>query len=509
MSDTGNGQMSAQWASKGEAPHAGTGPAAEESTPWLWLALVTGLAVVLRVIGADSGLWYDEILTLHDSVRAPLRQIVSVIPGEHQHTLFSLLAHLSIGMFGEHPWSLRLPALMFGAATVPLLFFFGRQVVSRTEAWLASLVLAVAYHAVWFSQNARGYSMLACFAVLSSWWLMRGLRDGRIGDFAWYGVAAALGAYTHPTMVFLVGSHALLCLMPPALSGLDPERAARRPLAAIGIAVATVLTLLLYAPVLLAVRHVYLEQPEPMGAASPTWALIELIRGLRVGLGTGAAALVGGGLIAVGAWSYATRHRFVLGLLIVPSAFTVIAAVFLHRPVRPRFLFLVSGFAVLVVVRGALEAGRIVSRWRGMEPDRTPAIGLTFVALIAAGSIVALVPNYRFPKQDFDGPLRLVESQRAEGEPVVTVGATTWVYQEFYHQPWVECDTVADLQRQRVGGRRVWVLHTLDSYIETETPDLMALLRTECTAVQVFPGTLGDGSVTVCTMPALPAEGAR
>jgi len=47
----------------------------------------------------------------------------------------------------------------------------------------------------------------------------------------------------------------------------------------------------------------------------------------------------------------------------------------------------------------------------------------------------------------------------------------------------------------------VWVVHTLDRYIEGRTPDLMRMLRAECVVQQVFRGTVGDGDVTVCVAP--------
>jgi 4-amino-4-deoxy-L-arabinose transferase-like glycosyltransferase len=87
-----------------------------EPIPWGWLALFASAALVLRAIGLDSGLWYDEIITLVDSVRAPLYSIVTEFPGNNQHTLFSVLAHISTGVFGEHAWSVRLPSLVFGVA---------------------------------------------------------------------------------------------------------------------------------------------------------------------------------------------------------------------------------------------------------------------------------------------------------------------------------------------------------------------------------------------------------
>ena len=488
-----------------------------EPTPWGWLVTLTMLAVGLRPVGLNSGLWYDEIVTLHESVRAPLWQIVTAFPTNNQHTLFSVLAHLSVGVFGEHPWSLRLPAMVLGAATVPSLYLFARELNERTEALLAGFLLTVAYHHVWFSQNARGYTALAFLTVLSSWLLLRGLRRGRTSDFIWYGIAAALNMYTHLTMVFVVFSHGLLCALLLGRSSPDPARPARwQP--AIGFAIAAALTLALYAPLLAGMQQFFVEREQHPEVATPAWAALALLRGLRVGVAGWSAGLVGSGLVLTGLWSYFKQSPLVTGLFVVPGVVTVAGTIVLHRPILPRFLFFLAGFAVLIAVRGALEAGRMVGRpstmlgtalslakgrGRASVPSRTPAASLMLVAAMAAASLAALMTNYRYPKQDFDGALRFVEERRAVNEPIVTVGATAYAYRRHYGRDFPAVESLAELQRIRAGGSRVWVLHTLDESIEAEMPDLMRVLRADCAVARSFPGTLGQGNgdVTVCTAP--------
>ncbi|HJR35177.1 MAG TPA: glycosyltransferase family 39 protein [Gemmatimonadales bacterium] len=479
--------------------------AEEESTPWLALALVTALAGALRLIGLDSELWYDEILTVLESVRLPLSRIVTVFPGDNQHTFFSLLAHLSVGVFGEHPWSLRLPSVLLGVATVPLLYVFAREFVGRTEALLASLLLAVAYHHVWFSQSARGYAALAFFALLSSWLLLRGMRRRKPADWVWYGVAAALGVYTHLTMIFLVLSHALLCLTP-----LVPPRVERkqpRPwrLLILGFGLAAGFTLLLFAPVLLEVGQAVAGDSAPMASATPRWAARELWRGLQIGLGSGLAVLAGAALFLIGLWSYFRQSRFVVGMFLLPGVLTLAAAIALQRPVRPRFLFFLAGFALLIVVRGALELGRWLAHKRSPRPAEAPVAGLVLVGMMVLLSAAAVVVNSRYPKQAFEAAMRYVEAERSEGEPVTTAGGARYPYRRYYRRPWESLESLEELQTIRAGGNRVWVVYTLKAYIANRTPDLLRTLSTECTAARVFRGTVGDGDITVCTAPPVPA----
>ena len=480
------------------------GDESKRETPWAALVALTILAVLLRAIGLDGGLWYDEIRTLLDSVRPPLAQIVTEYPGNNQHMLYSVLAHISIRIFGDHAWSLRLPALLFGAATVPVLFVFARQFVGRREALLACLLLAVSYHHVWFSQNARGYTALAFFALLSSWLLLRGLRLGKAGDFAWYGVASALGVYTHLTMVFMVLAHALalVVLMGLPTHGRDAWTRWRLPL--MGFALAAVFSLALYAPLLADVQQFFLHRPSPRGIATPQWAAMELLRGLQVGTMSLIGALLGGILALFGLWSYFKQSRFLLTLFLLPGALVVVAALVLGRPIFPRFLFFQSGFGVLIVVRGALEIGYwSTSRWKtGASPERRTLPGGVLVALLAALSLASLTFDYRYPKQDFEGAMRFVQERRADGEPVATAGLATYAYREYLKQPWEGITSLEQLQGLRGQGRRVWVLYTMAGYIDLQAPALMKALREDCGDASVFRGTVAGGDITVCVAPA-------
>jgi hypothetical protein len=80
-----------------------------------WPAIVAG-ALVLRVIGLNSGLWFDEIVTLVESARLPLTRILTDFPGVNAHPFYSVLAHVSIAALGDSAWALRLPACLFGVA---------------------------------------------------------------------------------------------------------------------------------------------------------------------------------------------------------------------------------------------------------------------------------------------------------------------------------------------------------------------------------------------------------
>jgi mannosyltransferase len=467
--------------------------------PWAWLAGLTVLATWLRVIGVNKGLWLDEIYFLVDSVRQPLIKIVTSFPGDNQHPLYTILARLSILAFGEHPWSLRLPAVVFGVAAVPALYFLGTAIASRLESLLAAALLAVSYHHVWFSQNARGYTALAFWAILSTFFLLRGIQTGRRGPYIGYAVAASLGVYTLITMIFLVASHVLVCaaLFWTEWRSQDPKKW-KFPLQ--GFLLTGGLTLLFYSPIALEVRNFFMHRPSRMKAVStPRWALWETVRSLTIGLGGVEIVLLVAAILAMfGAWSYFKKDRVALALFVLPGICTALGAVLARGTMYPRFYFSFIGFGVLILVRGIFAISEwIAERWPRRFPGLAPALTAALAVILLASSAYSLAGNYKYPKQDFEGAVQFVDSVKKDGEIVVTAGASTYPMQQYYAKSWESAESVEKLQELCRQGRVVWLVYTFPRYLEAAVPGITVEIRKKFTVVKVFPGTLGDGDLVV------------
>ena len=102
--------------------------------------------------------------------------------------LYSVMAHGSIRLLGEQPWTLRLPAVFFGVVSIPALYFFGRMLTTNREALFACALMAVNYQHVWFSQNARGYTGMLLWTLLSSIFFLRCAHGGNRRDWCCMGL---------------------------------------------------------------------------------------------------------------------------------------------------------------------------------------------------------------------------------------------------------------------------------------------------------------------------------
>ena len=135
------------------------------------LAILLLIASILRLYGLGNGLWIDEIVTYVNYGKMPFGEILTTYDSENLHVLFALLANACFKIFGESEWSIRLPAVFFGIGSIWAIYLLGRQVGTAREALLSAAVLTFSYHHIWFSQNARGYTALLFWTILSSWLL--------------------------------------------------------------------------------------------------------------------------------------------------------------------------------------------------------------------------------------------------------------------------------------------------------------------------------------------------
>ena len=462
---------------------------------WSVLLLATvAAAATLRFMGLQSGLWYDEITSLVLSIRHPVGQIVTEFPGPNLHPLYNVLAHLSIQTFGESAWALRLPACLFGIASVVMVYALGTQVMSRVEAWAAAAVLATSYHHIWFSQNARGYTLMGFLALVSTHALLRAGGTDRRGGYVIYALASLAGIYANLTMAFVVVGQAAAMVAGRAFRWRPASQPALGTLLWVWAAIA-VLSVVAYAPMvgkLLAV----VSAPRPAAqVATASWAMGETIRSAVSGAGA-PGALAAAVFAVIGAVVVYRGHPLACALLLMPGVVTGAAMVALHQPIRPRFFFFLSGAAAIFVGRGIGAAVEAIVRRRAVRSG-APAAGVIVCTIaLAALSTTALPRYYRVPKQDFDGAVRLLDDAEAGGTRIAAAGPACLPLAIYYDKASWRClKSVDDWQDVRGAAHSVLVVYTLAEYIDAPVSER---LRLDCPMVQRFEGTLGGGDIIVC-----------
>jgi len=216
------------------------------SRAWLIApVLITVVAVALRVYRLEAGLWYDELVSLHDYFRAAPFKTMTSMPGPNNHVAYSLLAHLCIRLFGEAEWSLRLPAVIMGALGVPVLYWLAARYSGRWTAGVAAMLLAVSTWHVWLSQDARGYSAMILLCLASNAFLVIAFERPSWKPAALHALCITAAVYFHLHASFTLIAQLMFVAAATRLRISDPRR-----VVLIGVVSACAVVLLLYLPML-------------------------------------------------------------------------------------------------------------------------------------------------------------------------------------------------------------------------------------------------------------------
>lgn len=385
----------------------------------LLLLLLAGALV--RGVGLDKPLWLDEILMLHDFVRRPAAAIVTSFPNDNNHPLYSLAAAASERVVGSDPVpenglaalragggtfartavAIRLPAFLFGVASLGALYALVRLRASRTTALLAVALLAASARHADFSQNARGYTALLLCALAATRSFLRA-RDGAPRAEIPCALALGLGAYAHLTGAFVGVAFAAAQLLLPAAGG----RFAAGPWR--GILGGGAFAALLYAPMADDLRTFFFARQDRVAVASawkdPWFAVRETLAGFgATTLAAGAAAVAIAAVVGfAGLRALARKDRALPVLLLLPAALGAVATVALGRHLWPRFFFFAFGGALWIAVEGVAA---LVGRLRaGAVAGPSGRAATRVLAAIAVASALTL-PGAWAPKQDFRNAL--------------------------------------------------------------------------------------------------------
>lgn len=481
------------------------------ATSLLLLAAITAVALALRIANLGSDLWLDEITPLLDYGQASVGQVLVSYISSNSHLLNTLLVKVFVATFGEHEWIVRLPAALFGVGAVPVAYAVSRLALTRIESLCVSLLLAVSYHHVFFSQNARGYAAYLFFTLLSTVLLVRALREDQPRDWALFAVATVLNFTSVLISAFVFAAHA--AVVAAAAAAAARRGGSARPLLRRGAAVFAVtafLGFIVYAMIIpqayVYARGVY---SDPSAGFSPLSLefVRELARGLSPGLGAAAAvaAMPLAGALVAGIWRLARRNWAMLAALGLPLAFQAGLLVVSGLVISPRLFLLALPLGIAALVAGIFAAARAAGARAARPRLATPLVAIG-VGLVSLGSLVQLREYYSVPKQAYRSSVAFAEEQRGPDGLVVVVHLAEAGFR--YYTAHLGIDTsdtyyfvrsVDDFDRILAAnpGRRVVLVTTFSRALRLAHADLNDRIARDFTVVHTFPGSVGDGSISV------------
>jgi uncharacterized membrane protein len=455
----------------------------------VWLHYCTLSAIIfvggylrLTALGRQS-LWFDEADIVVRAQR-PMRDVLATFTTDGENgPLYNLLLALWVRVAGISEMAVRFPSALAGLLAIPAIYLLTRRLAGGQAGLVAAGLLAISPYHLWYSQEAKMYSIVVLLTILSTYLLIDALERGRRLTWIAYVVATTAMFYFHVASVLVFVAQALFV-------ALTFQTWSRR-WKAIGLAAAALTVP--YLPIAAWALRV-------VGGEVTTWhadiSLVEALKTVGIKFATFRSrpeiefrsgwiyfVLAAGG----GLWLLVDRRRRELGILLVSLALVPIVGLYalsLRNSVFSDRYIIVALPAYLILIALALVA--LSSSKLGTAPAALAAIALlafTWVpleevnrasiaqkedwrsayTLVAEGAdpndVFILHPGYMISTLAYYGQ----RDDRLGGHPVATIPS--------FAPDWMTRDVMVEMLREDHGGsRRFWLIESPDR-VPFEDPD--------------------------------------
>ncbi len=433
---------------------------------YLTLAGLTLAAFVLRLNHLTfESFWLDEA----DSVRiasAPIAELISRLTqvGENG-PLYHLILRPWMSLTGTGEFAVRFLSLLAGVLTVPVFGALGTRLGTRRLGLITATLGLISSFLVYYSQEAKMYSIVVLLSALSGYLLVRAFDENRKRLWLAFLAITSLAMYTHVFAALLIPASFVFAILRP--------RANRR--AWKGFTLAFLGLTLPYLPIGIWEFHALQLPKPPVGSYYGAPAFPDLIRLLLKGFGTTQPGLdqwlvwaVFGGLALAGLLptllakdTYSKRLAYLAAYFLAPCILAAILfsrmPIFLERymtPVLPP-LFVAMAASGLVLVRF----------WRPLAI--VPV--LVFLYFNAPPLIDAQLRGQTV-KEDWRPATKFIEGRMEPGDLLVFLSVDSWIGYDYYAtKPYERLGSYeisnsdpdkidAPMQKYTAGFRRYWLV---------------------------------------------------
>jgi len=143
-----------------------------------------------------NSIWLDEAATLNFARHSIIEIWNITANGEFNPPLFHWVEHFIL-IFGSSELVLRFIPAFFGACTIPLFYWVGKDSIDSNVGVISAALLAFSPFHIFYSQDARAYTTVLFFFTLGLIFYYRALHHGKRSDWLIFGLLSAIAFWTH------------------------------------------------------------------------------------------------------------------------------------------------------------------------------------------------------------------------------------------------------------------------------------------------------------------------
>jgi mannosyltransferase len=134
---------------------------------WLLAGLIA-VGALLRFLGLQvQSLWWDELFSWWLSDKDSLGEVLAQAARDVHPPAHPVIIYFVERYLGDCEFWLRFPSALFGVLCIPAMYLLARRMFSQTEGVWAAALTALLWFPIYYSQEARGYTLLFLLCALS------------------------------------------------------------------------------------------------------------------------------------------------------------------------------------------------------------------------------------------------------------------------------------------------------------------------------------------------------
>jgi hypothetical protein len=183
----------------------------KQKTSVLLLILSLGIFLRLYDINGES-LWFDEGFYIIQAQKS-LGNLFSFLSiGIHHSPLYFFSLHYWVSLFGDSVISTRGLSAVYGFFTLVVMYRISTFIFNKHVAFISTFLLSVSVFHIAFSQEVKGYSLLALLSLLSMHFFIKLIDTLNLKNATAYITASTFLLYTHYFSFFIIAAQNIYLL---------------------------------------------------------------------------------------------------------------------------------------------------------------------------------------------------------------------------------------------------------------------------------------------------------
>ena len=176
----------------------------------LYMATLIASVVTISVLFMmKESLRLDEAQSIWQTSHT-LGGTLEIVAQDVHMPMYHVLLHYWMIVFGTGVEAVRSMSLVFFVACIPVLYLLSRTILNRGWSLVVITLFALSPFMNWYGSEARMYTLLTFFALLSQYFYVR-ILQGKQG-WGGYAITAIIGAYSHYFFMFTLAAQAIFYL---------------------------------------------------------------------------------------------------------------------------------------------------------------------------------------------------------------------------------------------------------------------------------------------------------